>query len=276
MADKARPSKPEGGAHGKPSRAKGSVKGESGRPVAPGGRGKVKPAATSREPVVPPKGRGPTKPEGMEPQPRRTAGKKAKPVAAASKAPTLRRSSGSATSREELPDQVAKRRRRPSGPAPRGYVRFRVRMDDGALTIVDSQLVDSELIMPTTLHAEYAYEVTDGARILHADAIPDLGVVRGFSAPNGTGAQQAHHLTQQGTYEFDARAPATELRSIGPSRIAIVLYRVKERPPARSLTPTATLGAQFDRELREVTRVARIPASALPSELRTTGKSRSR
>jgi len=147
-------------------------------------------------------------------------------------------------------------------------VRFRVRVEDGQASIVDSHLVDSILVMPSTLYGNYAYEVTDGGKLLHADTIPDLGVVRSFSHPNGTLEQQRHHTYRESTYEFDARVPAEELTSAALPRIAVVLYRVKEPASTQALTTRAPLGAQFERELREVTRVSRIPASALPSSLR--------
>ncbi len=268
MADKARPSKPEGGAQAMPPGARGPVKDGGRRPRAAGPRGKVKPEATSAKAVVPPKGRGKAKAAGQELQPRLVTGRKAKPTESDAAANT----GGTVPAGVELPDQVTRGRRRSTGRAARGYVKFRVRMASGSLSIVDSQLVDSELAMPAALHAEYAYEVTDGDRILHADALPDFGVVRGFPNPSGRGVQQGHHVYEPETYEFDARAPAPELTRAGPSKVSIVLYRVKERPPERSMTRSATLGAQFDRELREVTRVRRIPASALPPELRPASK----
>jgi hypothetical protein len=143
------------------------------------------------------------------------------------------------------------------------------------MSIVDSHLVDSTLVMPTTIHGEYAYEVTDGTRLLHADTIPDLGVVRSFSDPNGTPEQLRHHTYRASTYEFDVRVPAEELTRAATSKIAVVLYRVKERAPSRTLTTAAPLGAQFERELREVTRVSGIPHDALPASLRRAPQPRS-
>lgn len=274
MADKARPSKPEGGAQAMPPGARGPVKEGGRRPRAAGPRGKVKPEASAKA-VMPAKGRGKAKPAGKELQPRIVTGKQAKPTDSGAVTKPAGQTGGTAQAGDERPDQVARGRRRSTTRATRGYVKFRVRMASGSLSIVDSQLVDSELAMPAGLHAEYAYEVTDGDRILHADALPDFGVVRGFPNPSGRGVQQGHHVYEPETYEFDARAPAPELTRAGPSKVSIVLYRVKERPPERSMTRSATLGTQFDRELREVMRVRRIPASALPPELRP-AKKRSR
>jgi hypothetical protein len=179
------------------------------------------------------------------------------------------RRSGSGRRQNELDDQIARRGRGAGGrEAPRGYVRFRVHVEDGQMSIVDSHLVDSELAMPATIHGEHAYEVSLGNRLLHADTIPDLGVVRGFADPQGTPEQQRHHIYQQTSYDFDVRVPATELTPRALPNIEIALYRSKDRAPTRRLTETAPLGVQFERELREVARLSGIPGSALPSSLR--------
>lgn len=269
MADNAKPSKPDGRTMPiSPSTAKGSVKGE---PMATqrlaGGRLKLKPEAASKEPVEPPRRDGPVKPEGREPQPRVDGRKKAKPTG---KAAAGRKQQASGRRQDELPDQVAVRRRGGGGAEQRGYVRFRMRMDDGKLSIVDSQFVDSPLMRPPTVGGNYAYEVTDGARLLHADSLPDLGVVRGFANPDGTLEQQRHHTYRESTYEFDVRVPAEELTESALPKVSVALYRVKDPTPGRPLTGDAPLGAQLEREVREVTRLSRIPAAMLPSELRPT------
>jgi hypothetical protein len=124
--------------------------------------------------------------------------------------------------------------------------------------------------MPPTVQGEYAYEITDGTRLLHADSIPDLGVVRSFSNPHGTREQLRHHTYRQSTYEFDVRVPADELTQSNLANVDIVLYRVKERAPTRVITTAAPLGTQFEREFREVTRVSGIPDDVLPDSLRRT------
>jgi hypothetical protein len=148
-------------------------------------------------------------------------------------------------------------------------VRFRVHVDeDGEVSIVDSHFVDSDLAMPTTIHGEHAYEVSLGDRLLHADTIPDLGVVRAFSDPQGTPEQRRHHMYRERSYDFDVRVPAAELTQRALPKIEIALYRTKDRAPTRRLTEAAPLGNQFERELREVTRLSGIPRGALPSSLR--------
>jgi hypothetical protein len=153
--------------------------------------------------------------------------------------------------------------------APERYVRLRVRVDDGEFSIVDSRLVEGPLAQTTTFEGGYAYEVTEGDRLLHAGSIPDLGVVRSFAHPNGTLEQQRHHTYPLSTYEFNARVPADALKRAALPKIAVVLYRVKERPPARAALgqplAVAPLGVQRAREMREVGRIVGLAASVLRS-----------
>jgi len=283
MAERKRPSKPEPGTPVGPSRAMGSLKGEA-TDARPRARGplNLKPPAEGDERVEAPKGRGPVKKEGPGPNPRSNRGKKAKPAdpkaAAKAAAAAARKAPGRRRAEDELPDQVPgrQRRTRSRGEGSGRYVRFRMRVEDGKMSIVDSHIVDSELMMPPTLYGEYAYEVTDGATVLHADSIPDLGVVRSFADPNGTREQLRHHTSRESTYEFDVRVPADQLVGAALSKISVVLYRVKEQAPTRALTTRVPLGTQFERELREVTRVSRIPPAALPSSLRKAPRRRSK
>lgn len=145
-----------------------------------------------------------------------------------------------------------------------GYVRFRMRVDNGAISIVGSHLVDGPLAMPATLHAEHVYEVTgQGSRLLHADSVPDAGVVRSFPSPDGPPELQGHHSYRMPVYEFDARVPVEELTPSALPAIRVALYRMKERSPVTpaSISP---LGVQFERELREVARLEGIDPERVP------------
>jgi hypothetical protein len=150
------------------------------------------------------------------------------------------------------------------------YVRLTVRVDDGELTIVDSHLVDGPLAQATAFQGGFAYEVTDGSRLLHAGSIPDLGLVRGFAHPNGTLEQQRHHTYELSTYEFDARVPVSTLRAADMSKVSIALYRVKQPDKAdapHSALSNESLAVQREGRFREIGRVVGVPASALSADL---------
>src|SRR5262252_6107211 len=59
---------------------------------------------------------------------------------------------------ESLPDQSGLRPVQPE----EGYVRLRIRVDDGDMSIIDSTMVDSTLAQPPAIHGDFAYEVTEG------------------------------------------------------------------------------------------------------------------
>jgi len=217
--------------------------------------------------VEPPRRKGPTKGDRA---PAVKAGKGAKtklPVEVATKraaADAATRKMAGRGAPPELGDQHPARRR---GKAAERYVRLRVRVDDGDLSIVDSHVVEGPLAQATTFEGGYAYEVTDGDRLLHAGSIPDLGVGRSFAHPNGTLEQRRHHTLTLSTYEFNARVPAEALKRASLPKTAVVLYRVKERPPTRTALArplsAAPLGEQRAREMREVGRVVGLPPSVL-------------
>lgn len=170
-----------------------------------------------------------------------------------------------ATPRERPPQQPREEGAGRAGAA--GYLRMRVQVEDRTLSVVDSWLVDSELVRPASLPGPYAYEVTRGDVLLHAESVPDVGEFRSFPAPGGEGEQRGHHRYPTTSYEFAARVPVAALTPAALSEIAVVLHRVKEPAPTRRLTEEP-LGRQLARELREIGRVEGIPVEALPEQLR--------
>jgi hypothetical protein len=156
-----------------------------------------------------------------------------------------------------------KPRRKAAGPPSERYVRFRVQVKDGQMSIIDSHLVEGSLLTPSTVDANHVYEVTLGEKRLHLDTIPDLGVKRSFTNITGIKDETREHITPLSTYEFDIRIPEKELVAEALPRIDIVLYRTKERP-AKMIPGIRPLSVQFERELREVARLKGIKAKMLP------------
>jgi hypothetical protein len=215
--------------------------------------------------VEPVRGKGPTKGKTAPAAPRRGKRKlkprgDAKAKRAAETPPPIE-----AGGWPELGDQRSARSARPSD----RYLRLHIRLEDGQVAIVGSHVVDGPLAQTSTLEGNYAYEVTDGTRLLHAGSIPDLGVFRSFAHPNGTLEQRRHHTYELPVQDFHARVPIDALDKATLSKINVVLYRVKERPALRApLAPplsAAVLGVQRDRELREVARVVGLPSWVLGS-----------
>lgn len=175
----------------------------------------------------------------------------------------------------ERSDQVPPRRRRAAGSAGGGgageqYIRLRVRVSRDRLTVLDSHLVDGPLSQTPGFATANAYEVSIGDRLLHAGALPDLGMQRSFPNPDGPPEQQGHHVTERPVYEFTARVPAHEVTPETIASIAIRLHRVKEEARATRLG-SEPLAAQFAREVRPVAELVGLPESALPEAIEARG-----
>jgi hypothetical protein len=167
--------------------------------------------------------------------------------------------------KKSAPMEVAgekKPSRKAAGPPSERYVRFRIRVKDGKMSIVDSHLVEGSLLTPDTVGGNYMYEVTLGEKRLHLDSIPDLGVKRSFTNITGIHDETREHITHLSTYEFDIRVPEKDLIAEDLPKIDIALYRTKERPAkmTRGLKP---LDVEFERELRVVARLKGINAKML-------------
>lgn len=172
----------------------------------------------------------------------------------------------------ELGDQLP-RRGRAGGRAAGGreqYVRLRVRVTDGRLSIVESHLVDGPLGQATSFPTGNAYEVTMGDRLLHAGALPDLGVQRSFPNPKGPADQRGHYVTERRVYEFMARIPADEVTPDTIGQIAVRLHRVKDETGVDRIGATP-LVEQFERDMRPIAELVGLPESALPEAIEKRG-----
>lgn len=168
-------------------------------------------------------------------------------------------------------DQQPRRGRGAGGGSDREqYVRLRMRMSHGRLSVVDSHLVDGPLGQGTAFAGSNAYEVTLGDRLLHADALPDLGVQRSFPNPEGPPEQRGHYLTERSVFEFVARVPAAELTRDTIGEITVRLHRLKEEARADRIGD-APLGTQFAREMRPVAELVGLPDSVLPRAIEKRG-----
>jgi hypothetical protein len=128
------------------------------------------------------------------------------------------------------------RRTKPAGRASRqakeGYVRLRVLVQNGELSIVGAKFVEGPLVAMETLHPGLAYEVTLGSRRIAAGAIADAGVWRSYPDPLGRVEMQGHHITEVPSYEIAVRVPAQELSMSALPKARITLYRWRGAAPA--------------------------------------------
>jgi hypothetical protein len=156
-------------------------------------------------------------------------------------------------------------RRRRSGDEEQ-YVRLRIRVRNGRLSVVDSHLVDGPLGQVTGFPGSNAYEVTLGDELLHAGALPDLGVQRSFPNLKGPPEQRGHYFTERDVFEFYARLPAAAVTRKTLGEITVRLLRVKEEAQADRVGEVP-LSTQFEREVRPVAELVGLPESALPQAI---------
>jgi hypothetical protein len=109
--------------------------------------------------------------------------------------------------------------------AKEGYVRLRVLVQNGELSVVGAKFVAGPLARMETFHPGLAYEVTLGLRRVAAGAIVDAGVWRSFPDPLGRPGLEGHHITEVPSYEIPVRVPAEELSMSALPKVRIMLHR---------------------------------------------------
>lgn len=153
-----------------------------------------------------------------------------------------------------------------------GYVRMRVRVRDGELRVLDARLVDGPLTQASSFPGHNLYEVTLDGRLLHAGALPDLGIQRSFPDPDAKeGPRVGHHFADRTAFEFTARVPAGDVTTENVARVELTLHRIKGEARAERLG-TEPLTEQFSREVRPVARLRGLPESVVPEALVREGK----
>lgn len=163
------------------------------------------------------------------------------------------------------PDQEEPAAKRPTTRRSDGYVRLRLRIQDGEVSVVGAKAVEGPLV-ESKLQGALVYEVMLGDERLAAGAIPDAGEQRSFPDPTGAPGQEGHYVTPLRSYEVNVRVPKAEVPVSALPKLEIALYRVKEELPVERAAP-GPIGQQFERELREIGRIKGISADELDKPL---------
>ena len=109
------------------------------------------------------------------------------------------------------------------------YIRMVVRVEGDSLTVVDARQIAGPLVQPETVTHGVAHEVLVKGRRVAVGSSPDADISRSFSEIGPEGPRE-HHIRQRDTYELAIRVPATDLRGMNPSDVAINVLRVHEHP----------------------------------------------
>jgi hypothetical protein len=161
------------------------------------------------------------------------------------------------------------RRTKPAGrgakPAKEGYVRLRVLVENGELSVAGAKFVEGPLAPAETLHPGLAYEVTLGARRVAAGGIVDAGQWRSFPDPLGRPGLEGHHITEVPSYEIAVRVPAQELSISALPKARITLYRWRGTSPAAPVAGRSLKG-QLKGRMETIATLKGIRLSRLPKK----------
>ena len=206
-------------------------------------------------------------------------------MGAGRKAPATTAKSRSKKPGDAFPDQVAGKgqaakssARKPGAPgtargrastggrASESYLRMRMRVENGEMSVVDVREVEGPLSMPDNLPSGFVYEVTLGPKRVAVGSVPDLGEWRSFPSPSGPAELRVHHITSLPDAEFTMRIPREEVSLSALPKTEVALYQVKEPAGDRPIPRGLSLEAEFTNEIREIARLKGIMVNVLPKE----------
>jgi hypothetical protein len=146
-----------------------------------------------------------------------------------------------------------------------GYVRLRVMVDKGDLSIVGAKFVEGPLAQPAVITAGLSYEVALGTQRIAAGDIVDAGEWRSYPDPEGRAGLQGHHLTRLDTYEIAVRVPANALSKSALPKMQINLYRWQGKQPAE-VVAGRPLKSQLAGRVQTVATLKGIRLARLPKQ----------
>jgi hypothetical protein len=150
----------------------------------------------------------------------------------------------------------------PSG----GYVRVKVRLHNGQLSVIDLKEVPGPLAMPSGITRGYVYEVLLDEQQVALGSIPDLGVRRSFANRDVPGPEGKHHFAKLSTTEFFVRIPKGYVSTANLPKLTIVLQDIRDAP--HRLTSLAPFQRQPGVNAVEVSRLAGLRLEQLSPTVR--------
>jgi hypothetical protein len=172
---------------------------------------------------------------------------------------------------DQQPPKPPRRARPASGKsrkANEGYVRLRVLVEDGVLSVAGAKFVEGPLAETNALHPGLAYEVTLGSRSIAAGGVADGSVWRSFPDPLGRPGLQGHHIAEVGSYEIAVRIPVNKLSISALPKAQITIYRWAGTAPVVAVAGQP-LKAQLKGALETVATLKGIRMSQLSRQAQT-------
>jgi len=134
-----------------------------------------------------------------------------------------------------LGDQVPTRQSVQSDQEGPGYIRLRMRVEDGDLRVKGAKFVPGPLATDEAVSAGLTYEAKIGRRrVAHGD-VPDTVEWRSHPDPEGRAGLEGHHIVQQTSYDFTVRIPADQLPKKSLEDLQVTLYRWRGKGPGEHI-----------------------------------------
>ena len=155
----------------------------------------------------------------------------------------------------------------PDDVAEEGYVRLRLRVENGEMQIIGARAVEGPLLLEDAIHGDLAYEVRLGQQRITLGTIPDVGEIRSFPPPQPTEEIHGHHIIETSGYEFTVRIPRRYFTRKTVNDIEIIVFRTKGEMDVRQFSPDVAAIRQEVR-LRTVAELSGLMPQALNDNVR--------
>ena len=165
-------------------------------------------------------------------------------------------------------EEFRKASQKPSRKKIEGYLRLRLLVQDGNISLTEIHKVDGPLIIEDKIDSSLVYDVLVSSKRVAMGSITDVGFNRSFPNPKDVSGQEGHLFVEVPSYEFYARLPAMHLSFSALPKVEIVVYRMKS--PIENAKSEKSLALDFGNELREVARLKGINIKTLSKQSRAT------
>ena len=157
-----------------------------------------------------------------------------------------------AASSKAVGEQKPKRARRTA----ESYLRLRVRVENGNMSIVDARQVEGPLIQSSIIQNGYVAELLHNGNPVAVEAIADLGERRPYFDPGRALVEGAAHGSfDVPTAEFALRIPSGAMLFKNLPKAEIALYQIKDSSQPLRTRAGASLRTDYQSEVREVARL---------------------
>lgn len=111
-----------------------------------------------------------------------------------------------------------------------GYVRFKVHVENGKLSITGVKEIPGKLITTRPASPGHFYEVLIGDEPISLGFLPDIGVRRSFANIDASGIELRERISTQPSFDFFVRIPRAKVTEDTLPKMAIMVHKVQKMP----------------------------------------------